>query len=570
MLRTRIASILLALLMLAGSTKPAAAQDYSFTIPSDVVVLAVNTDGTVSIEYTITFKCNDNGHEIDYVDIGLPTTDYKLKNISAEVDGKTITDIEDSPYVSGIALGLGSNAIQPGETGIVHVIVQNLRGMIYEADAQESVAYAGLQFSPNYFGSSYVTGKTTLSFTLLFPAGLSENEPRYYTPSSYWPGSAEPLAKFADDGRIFYQWSSNEANSYTSYIFGASFPASYVDASAIQKEPQTTTDTGSGTTSFNFDNICPWIGCLGTIGFFVLSIYSATIGARKRKMKYLPPKISIEGHGIKRGLTAVEAAILMEEPMDKIMTMILFSCLKKEAATVKTQEPLELTPASPLPQGLNAYEIDFLDAFQQPTKQERTKKLQLMMVGLIKSVGEKMKGFSRKETVTYYEDIIRRAWEQVEAAATPEVKGQAYEENMDWTMLDHKFSDRTNDVFSRGPSVVYVPSWWWRYDPGFAHSAGFSGAGSAARVPVMGSAGKSSGTSFSVPGANFAASIVNSVSAFSAGVVGNVTDFTSRITNVTNPVPKSSTSYHSSSGGRSCACACACAGCACACAGGGR
>jgi len=30
-----------------------------------------------------------------------------------------------------------------------------------------------------------------------------------------------------------------------------------------------------------------------------------------------PPKISIEGHGIKRGLTAVEAAILMEEPLDR-------------------------------------------------------------------------------------------------------------------------------------------------------------------------------------------------------------------------------------------------------------
>ena len=40
----------------------------------------------------------------------------------------------------------------------------------------------------------------------------------------------------------------------------------------------------------------------------VWGVYSG----RSRKLKYFPPKISIEGHGIKRGLTAVEAGILME------------------------------------------------------------------------------------------------------------------------------------------------------------------------------------------------------------------------------------------------------------------
>ena len=49
-------------------------------------------------------------------------------------------------------------------------------------------------------------------------------------------------------------------------------------------------------------------------------------------MQYMPPKIAIEGHGIKRGLTAVEAAILMEQPLDKVMTMILFGVVKKECS----------------------------------------------------------------------------------------------------------------------------------------------------------------------------------------------------------------------------------------------
>ena len=59
-------------------------------------------------------------------------------------------------------------------------------------------------------------------------------------------------------------------------------------------------------------------------------------------MQYMPPKIAIEGHGIKRGLTAVEAAILMEQPLDKVMTMILFGVIKKNAAEVVTRDPLEI------------------------------------------------------------------------------------------------------------------------------------------------------------------------------------------------------------------------------------
>ena len=89
----------------------------------------------------------------------------------------------------------------------------------------------------------------------------------------------------------------------------------------------------------------------------------SAINANKRKLAYLPPKIQIEGHGIKRGLTAVEAGILMEEPLDKIMTMILFGVVKKNAATVVTSDPLKLQLANPLPADLHDYEKDFLQAF---------------------------------------------------------------------------------------------------------------------------------------------------------------------------------------------------------------
>jgi len=55
--------------------------------------------------------------------------------------------------------------------------------------------------------------------------------------------------------------------------------------------------------------------------YFVLWFDCLFIDCRnpKTQLQYLPPKIKIEGNGIKRGLTAVEAAVLMEQPMDKVL-----------------------------------------------------------------------------------------------------------------------------------------------------------------------------------------------------------------------------------------------------------
>jgi hypothetical protein len=301
--------------------------------------------------------------------------------------------------------------------------------------------------------------------------------------------------------------------------------------------------------------------CYGVGGFFLLifgvSIYGAVWAQRSRKLQYLPPKIAIEGMGIKRGLPAVEAGIMMEQPIDKILTMILFGAIKKNAAAVITKDPLQLQVVDPLPDGLNGYEKEFLFAFQESKLPERRRLLQTMLINLVKSITEKMKGFSRKETIAYYESIMKQAWQQVETAATPDVKMQAFDDNLDWTLLDNRFNDRTRNVFRTGP--VFVPIWWNRYDPTFSPSA-----------PSIGGGGQPISISRpNVPGADFAASMVNSVQGFAAGAVGDLTSFTGGITDRTNPIPSSS-GGSGSSGGHSCACACACAGCACACAGGGR
>jgi hypothetical protein len=196
-----------------------------------------------------------------------------------------------------------------------------------------------------------------------------------------------------------------------------------------------------------------------------------------------------------------------------------------------------------------------------------------MMVDLVKSVSKKLKGFSRKETVAYYEDIMRRAWKMVEEAQTPEVKSEYYDQTLEWTMLDDDYAERTRRTFVGGP--VYVPMWWPRYSPTYRRNVGRL----SRSTPSIGKTSSSGSSSSSpslphIPGSDFAAGVVNGVTGMSAGVIGSLTAFTSGVTTRTNPIPVSSKSgsggFRGGGGGGGCACACACAGCACACAGGGR
>ncbi len=565
--------LLLAILLILPSS--VLAQGYAFSIPESTVDVFWNSDGSQSLLYEWVFRNQAGAAPIDFIDVGLPSGNFDLSGITAEVDGQPVDEIEISPYVKhGVALGLGSNAIQPGATGRVRAVVPVVQQTLYTDDQDPD--YLSAQFAPTFFDPQFVSGETELTVIFHLPPGVQTEEPRYHSaPSGF---NDLPESAMDEEGRIVYIWRSPSARLTKSQVFGASFPAAYITQPATVPpavSPGEVEAFGAGDAAFGFIGVCfsflPFLFCSGLIG---LLIWAGLRSGRGRKMQYLPPKVAIEGHGIKRGLTAVEAAILMEQPVDKILTMTLFATIKKGAASVTSRDPLELEVSTPLPEGLHVYETEFLDAFSSKKKSERRKKLQDMTVNLVRTVSEKMKGFSRKETVAYYNDIVERAWVQVETADTPEVKSAKYDEVMEWTMLDRQFDDRTRRTFSGGP--VFVPIWWPRYDPGFPRTA------PPASQPVQGvpvpSVKGSQTTLPHLPGSDFAASMVNSVQGFSAGVIGSLADFTGGITNRTNPIPKAVSSSSGgkwkggSSGGLSCACACACAcaGCACACAGGGR
>lgn len=542
----------LVLILALGMVSSAFAQDqpYYFEVNKTVVHVYWNADGSMSLDYTWVFNNQPGTHPIDYVDVGMPGYDYSIGSVSADVDGTPVS-VSQSDYAgsgSGFAVVLGNKTIAAGDNATVHVNIGTVLNVVYPD--QDDEAYASASFGPTWFGSEYVKGTTDFTVTFHLPPGVQPEEPRWHAAPNGFP--SEPQTGFDANGNITYTWYSPNATSSEYYGFGASFPRKYVPAESIYTppaEPLISEDTLVG------------IIMVCCFGFFFFGLPGISIIAnRRRKLQYLPPKISIEGHGIKRGLTAVEAALLLEQPLDKVFTMVLFGLLKKNAAQVTKREPvLEIKSVTPLPENLHEYEKEFLSAFQQLAGRERQKALQAMMVHLVKTLSEKMKGFSRKETTDYYKSITEKAWAMVEAENTPEVKSQKFDEALEWTMLDKDYDERTRRVF-RGP--VYVPMWWGRYDPTFRPA-------SSTPKPSSGFPGMSA-PSTALPGADFAAQMVTGVQTFSQKVLGNVNTFTEKVTNSTNPPPKPSSGTRS--GGRSggCACACACAGCACACAGGGR
>jgi hypothetical protein len=526
---------------------PVGAQQYLFSVDKNISHVYINRDGSVDVEYWLTFTCQPGYHAIDIVDIGMPNENYDLGSVQADIGGIQLTDVRPSEYVKpGVEIHLGSKAIGGGQTDTLHMRF-NVPQMVYYDDEDES--YASVEFVPTWFSKDFVSGTTYLEVNFHFPPGVTGDQTKWH----YQEFTSTSLV----DDRLVFTWVNEKASGAEPYQFGVSFPNQYVDV--VYEAPSAGLATFTKLFSFLGSPVC-WI--VGVWGFIMLIGWASVSGQKRRRMKYLPPSLSVEGVGVKRGLTAVEAAILLETPLNKVLTMILFGLLKKGAVTVLSEDPLRLEVADPRPQNLREYEEGFLDCVSDRGKLSE-QPLRKVVVKLVRDVNQKVKGFSRKDTVAYYRDIVSRAWQQVEGDETPEVKSQHFDEDLEWMMLDEDFEERTERTFRTGP--VFVPIWWHRYRP-WATSAPSPKPSTAAPTSKRGPVSLPT-----LPGAAFASTIVTGMQRTADKVVSSVERFTGGVTKATNPPPVRASSGRSGrGGGYSCACACACAGCACACAGGGR
>jgi hypothetical protein len=507
------------------------AQNYYFAVPSNTSDVYINQDGSVTIAYAITFANDSGASPIDVVDIGLPNDYYDLSSAKAWIDNVPITEIYKSTYIdTGVEVHLGAHSIAPGKTDTLYFQITNPH-MVYTDDKKKD--YASVEFSPTWYGSDYTYGTTAVTVNFHFPPGVGPEETIYH----YRQYDSYSHDK---DGRIVFTFTEPSGSPSSQYTYGVSFPSKYVKTVFEPYRPS----FGVKLLKFFFEHIFLFF-FLGIVGLVILNLFRQ----RRRRMAYMPASVAVEGVGIKRGLTAPEAALITDTPLNKVVTLILFGLLKKgivRVETTPTPKVFKLDGAGT--ESLRPYEKDFLTCVKADGTLD-TKELKTAMVTMIKETDKALKGFSRAETTDYYRAIVDLAWKHVKAANTPELLGQEWDNQLQWIMMDKDYDKRMEDTFT-GRTVI-LPRWYGNYGP--------------LRPTVAGTGGK-----LELPGANLANTMVSSVESFSGKLISNVESFVTGVTNVTNPAPQSSGGSHSGGGGGGCACACACAGCACACAGGGR
>jgi hypothetical protein len=554
-----------------------AAESYFFSVPSNYSDVYVNQDGSITIMYAITFANNFAAPPIEVVDIGLPTDRYNISTAKATIDNAPLVDIRPSTYIkTGIEVHLGSYAIGPGQTKTLYFQIDNPQ-MIYTDDEKQD--YSSVEFSPTWFDSHSTYGTTDVSVTFHFPPGVKPDETIYHHNRQFDTSGND------EDGRIFFTFREPQGSPSAQYLYGISFPAKY--AAMVVSGPSQPPSVRKGAGSF-VDDLFIFLGLLGVagflgshiflfiflgvLGFFVLNLFRA----RGLKMHYLPANVAMEGViGIKRGLTAPQAAILSELPLNQVVTMILFGLLKKGIVRVETSPtPRVFKLEGAVMATLNQYELDFLKCIMSDGTLD-TDPLKDAMVAMINAVNASLDGFSRTETIAYYRGIVDLAWKRVQDAATPELLGKAWDENLEWTMMDKDYDKRMEHIFS-GRTII-MPRWYGNYS---SPTGGSAKEGPLGQLSVSGA--KLAGE-LSLPGANFANEIVGSVEKFSGRMISNVESFTTGVSRATNPVSQSSSSsfhsssfhsssfhsssFHSSSSHSSSSFH---HSCACACAGGGR
>ena len=200
----RTLTITFVIIILASLTINVSAQSYFFSLDKEIVNVYWNSDGTLALDYLLTFTTQPGGHTIEFVDIGMPNGSFDFNSIEADINGNPLSISGDFQGIGsdGFAIEMGPYAIPPGETGTVHVSVGRISRVLYQDD--DDAEYASAVFAPLYFENDVVTGNTDITVIYHLPPGVQADEPRWHSAPSGFP--SEPQTGFDAEGRLTYTW----------------------------------------------------------------------------------------------------------------------------------------------------------------------------------------------------------------------------------------------------------------------------------------------------------------------------------------------------------------------------
>jgi hypothetical protein len=608
----RVLALLVLLMLLMSVGGPVAAQSYSFGVPDLKMQVFVQPDASVKIVYDITFK--NYGSSIDVVDIGMPHSNYNLSTMSASINGVSLSDIRDSEYVHpGVEVHLSGQAIRTGAQGTLHFEF-SMPDLVFQDTTNKELA--SLQITPTWFDSDFVRDTSKIQIAIYMLEGIQPDEMLYqdvpFTNKALYQGRAVAV----------WQWPQGSATQ--AYRVGVSFPqrgmTRVIKMTLIQLTNKWLTDNptirfilGAAVMIMFAVLFFRFSGGTGLSVFAILGggilllLFVSPIAAlitpvivaplvalnenslKKKRKNYLPAIAQVEGGGIKRGLTAPEAGVLIEMPLNKVLTLVLFGLLEKGVIEVMKDDPLTVAVTQDFRvlsnQSLNtakdqrnyrrkiaqekgtiihAYEDAYLTVIEQNHgKAVRDIDFGKPTEALIKVTAAKMKGFDLSDTQEYYRRVIDRAMEQASSLGEVEAREQYLDKYLPWVMMNDSYPTVLTHrgysywpVWARGPRSVGAGS-------ALPKSSGPSIGG---RTRASDVAGSFAGWAESTMGGMAAAIMPGSLNI--PGVKGGFVDL-SGADKVTGDI---FTALAKSSGGSGGGGGCACAGCACACAcaGGGR
>lgn len=611
---TNLALVLVAALgLFLGLLGTASAANYSFGVRSMQMQVEVRPDASARIRYEITFQNRPLAHPIDIVDIGLPHDGYDRGSTKAWIDGEEVRGIRPSTYIdTGVEVPLSSRAIPAGGSGtlLFEVVVPDLVFNDTTDDAQ-----ASLRITPTWFDGSLLVGNTDLKIGVWLPAGVDPDRVRHhglYSEADY---------RVAEhDGRIVVGWHDPAARLDEAHLVGVSFPREVmtrvVEISRLELllrwwegNPEVRIgafaivligmaivffrfSAGTGISVFVFGTlgigvlyfVAPRVQFFTTPLWLVLGLWMERRLRRARKT-YLPPIVSVEGGGIKRGLSAPEAAVLLELPLGRVLTLAVFGMLKKGLLSVAQHEPLSVRvrdelavrepakrrkAAAQLGAVIHKYEHAFLDAvIAHSGLSVELVDFTDAMKGLVEHVAERMTGWDLKETRAYYAQLVERAWTAASSIGELEHRTQAVDRNLEWLLMDGESNDRFGRWEQGG--YHYHPV-WVRTSPAVIATSGQSpssgGAGTGSPAPTLGDVG----ASFAGWSENLAGKLTGSLSPTTLRGTSGIINLggADKATGEVLAAMFSGSGSSGGGGGGGCACACAGCACACACAGGGR
>jgi len=548
MVKKRSLLVIFTFTLIFAASLSATAQAWTGTyhLEHEWVKIWINQDGSIDLLYDIQLML-DSGDTISKVFVGQPKRDFEIGAVIDEY-GNTlpVSDASSgSDYKVQVTLGWG---LSVGES-VKFDLITNVAGMLYNDTTNPG--NIGMQFTPAWWQEPPAP-VNDLRIQIVLPPNLNASQVKT-TREAYWKNAV------LEDGNWTLYWDKQNLTPNEQYPIGISFPVEYLPDYEPQPPPTEGEDV-FGTYAFV------------AIGAVVVILAIIVVAFVARKKSYTTPKLSMETLGIKRGLTAVEASYLLEMKPTQIVTEILYSLLQKRAIWTEATNPslkLQIMPEFKDKTGtaenpLRYYEIDFLNAVKSDGTLDEEKLAHTVMY-LRDTVEQKLRGYSRNDTVDYYRKIVAKAWTQVEQAGTADIASKAYDEQLLWLLLDPNYRARTETVFQ---NRVFEPSplwfWYWygyhHYHPHPTYTPPIGTPAQAAKPPT-------------IPGADFANNIATAVEKTSSNIVLSIEKFANAIL----PAPPSAKASHEPArhgaecvcACHACACACACVSCACACAGGG-